>query len=166
MKLIDQQGKPSPLATKWRDDKEYPSVCQAMLKASYPPGLHDAAPSVEADKDAASRWFANETSAGKNAVGRMVAFYAMLQEGAAGKSIAPNRKSRPSPTPSGKSAPASTWTRATHESPSERNVPVGESKVSEPSVHINLQIHISPDASSDQIKEIFSNIAKYIYTKT
>ena len=34
-----------------------------------------------------------------------------------------------------------------------------------PSVHINLQIHISSDATPDQIDKIFESIAKHIYRK-
>ena len=35
-----------------------------------------------------------------------------------------------------------------------------------PSVHIDIQIHIQPGAETDQIKEIFKNMAKYLYGKT
>ncbi len=34
-----------------------------------------------------------------------------------------------------------------------------------PSVHIDLQIHIHPDADADQIREIFKNMALYLYNK-
>lgn len=32
-----------------------------------------------------------------------------------------------------------------------------------PDLNINIQIHISSDASPDQIKSIFENMAKYVY---
>lgn len=32
-----------------------------------------------------------------------------------------------------------------------------------PSVHIDLQIHISPDASVEQIDAIFASMAKHLY---
>lgn len=32
-----------------------------------------------------------------------------------------------------------------------------------PSVHIDLQIHISPEASAEQIDTIFASIAKHLY---
>ena len=34
-----------------------------------------------------------------------------------------------------------------------------------PSIHIDLQIHISPDASPDQIDKIFESISKHLYGK-
>lgn len=35
-----------------------------------------------------------------------------------------------------------------------------------PSVHIDLQIHISPDASPDQIDSIFASMAKHLYGRS
>ena len=32
-----------------------------------------------------------------------------------------------------------------------------------PSVHIDLQVHISPEASPDQIDNIFSSMAKHLF---
>ena len=34
-----------------------------------------------------------------------------------------------------------------------------------PSLHIDLQIHISPEASADQIDSIFASIAKHLYDR-
>lgn len=34
-----------------------------------------------------------------------------------------------------------------------------------PSVHIDIQVHISPDAGADQIDQIFSSMAKHLYRK-
>lgn len=36
----------------------------------------------------------------------------------------------------------------------------------DPTVHIDIQIHIHPDADADQIKEIFKNMALYLYNKS
>jgi len=33
----------------------------------------------------------------------------------------------------------------------------------QPSLHIDIQVHISPDAKSDQIEQIFSSMAKHLY---
>ena len=38
-----------------------------------------------------------------------------------------------------------------------------ESKSLAPSLHIDLQIHISPEASPDQIDKIFSSMSKHLY---
>ena len=34
-----------------------------------------------------------------------------------------------------------------------------------PSLHIDIQVHIHPDADATQVKEIFKNMAKYLYDK-
>lgn len=44
------------------------------------------------------------------------------------------------------------------------NVPIGPtSDVRNPSVHIDIQIHISPEASIDQIDQIFKSMSKHLY---
>jgi hypothetical protein len=84
----------------------------------------------------------------------MVAFYAMLLEGSQGKAQSPAQTG-----PRRTSAPP----KSEHPSGTREPLPQAPSPPGDPSIHINLQIHISPDASSDQIKEIFANISKYIY---
>jgi hypothetical protein len=39
----------------------------------------------------------------------------------------------------------------------------GGTPASSPSVHIDIQIHISPEASTDQIDQIFKSMAKHLY---
>ena len=51
-------------------------------------------------------------------------------------------------------SPLNLWTVPTPAPPQEN-----------PSVHIDLQIHIHPDADADQIREIFKNMAIYLYNK-
>jgi hypothetical protein len=34
-----------------------------------------------------------------------------------------------------------------------------------PAIHINLQIHISADASPEQIDQVFASMAKHVYQK-
>lgn len=35
-----------------------------------------------------------------------------------------------------------------------------------PSLHIDIQVHISPEASADQIEQVFASMAKHLYGKT
>lgn len=35
-----------------------------------------------------------------------------------------------------------------------------------PSLHIDIQVHISPEASSDQIEQVFASMAKHLYGRT
>jgi hypothetical protein len=41
--------------------------------------------------------------------------------------------------------------------------PPAASNGSSPSVHIDIQIHISPEASADQIDQVFKSMAKHLY---
>ena len=43
------------------------------------------------------------------------------------------------------------------------DVPPTPSKQATPSLHINIQVHISPDATTDQIDQIFASMAKHLY---
>lgn len=41
-----------------------------------------------------------------------------------------------------------------------------QSPTRQPSLHIDIQIHISPEAAPDQIEQIFASMAKHLYGKT
>jgi len=42
--IIDEDGKPSERATKWRDNAQYKKVCSEIIKETYPQELIDACP--------------------------------------------------------------------------------------------------------------------------
>lgn len=46
---------------------------------------------------------------------------------------------------------------------SRENPPPGETNVLEPSLHIDIQIHIDSTASAEQIDQIFSSMARHLY---
>jgi len=50
-----------------------------------------------------------------------------------------------------------------HEQANQSQNPSPNDKRNAPDLNINIQIHISSDASPDQIKSIFENMAKYLY---
>jgi hypothetical protein len=165
--IIDDDGKPKERAKLWRDDEHYPEVCEAILKEIYPKDLLDAVADPKTSRDKAERWFANHTGAGEAACRRMAVLYTVLMEAnpagetggsKTGESTKASKKSpeksraarkekaerppNPSPTPPAAQNPAT---------------PTG------PGININLQVHISADASADQIEQIFAAMAKHIY---
>ena len=164
--LVDDSGKPTPLANEWRSDEDYATACQKMLKAIYPGSLTDAVPPSEKDKDAARRWFSRELQVGEAAASKMAAFYVLLAE--ADPSVETTSKAtaaRPV-TPAAKRAGASTTTRERKErapDPSRRIDPPGSP---DPSLHIDIQVHIPSDASPEQIESIFSSMAKHLYRRS
>lgn len=168
MQIIDADGKPSPRATEWRSDEKYQKVCVAIVGELYPAELTDLFPDSNIDVARAKSWFMDTCSLGDNAASKIVSTFSLLKKGEvktdtdvivpttkpkASKSVNPNSKvkkkeasiSSPKPTP-------------------QQNPSATESLG--PTLHIDLQIHISPDASAEQIDTIFASMAKHLYGRT
>lgn len=166
-KIIDVDGKPTERAKQWRDDTLYPGVCEAILRESYPEELLDAIPDPAADKDGASRWFANHSGAGAASVKKMVQFYTLLTE------KDPSKASEAPKANGGERSKAVSATREPRKAqpakiqkpdpPPPPPPPAHHGRTEGPPVHINLQIHISADASADQIDQVFKSLAQHVY---
>jgi hypothetical protein len=163
MGIVDDDGKPTELAKKWRDDQQYTEICNKIKSEVYPKELLEASPNPTADRSTAERWFANHTGAGTAAVGKMVACYMFLCEadplkvkGAKSQSAVTVQKKRRTQPP----------TPEHEENQRTRNAPeISSDNSHHPQVCINLQIHISADASTEQIDQIFASMAKHIYQR-
>ncbi|MBC8394445.1 MAG: DUF5343 domain-containing protein [Deltaproteobacteria bacterium] len=162
--LIDDDGKTLELTKRWRDDKQYPDVCKELKNKHYPEELIQAVPNPSEDREAISRWFANYTGKGEVAVRKMSAIYILISE--AKIPIETISKSSNSQKPIKKEI---NKTAVKEKAP--KNV---SSKIQQkqdqtpkqerlPDININLQIHISSDASPDQIDKIFESMAKHVY---
>lgn len=169
--IIDDDGKTTEQAKLWRDDGHYPDVCKTIVNKVYPKELLEAVPNPNENRDAAKRWFANHTGAGESACNRMAALYTVLIEADStsqpdGKKLSSkpksqNNKNTKSTTKNNKKQSV-TEKSSSYDSPP----PVSASNRNEgPDININLQIHISADASSDQIEQIFAAMAKHIYKR-
>lgn len=164
--IIDDDGKPTARAKQWRDDGHYPDVCKAILQEIYPSDLRDAVDNPREDRSAAKRWFANHTGAGEAATSRMAALYTVLVEaepngGSETKKVTPKAAKKPKAAP----VPVSPARELSGEEPSSMVHDAKRGSHVGPDVNINLQIHISADASADQIEQIFASIAKHIYRR-
>lgn len=166
--IIDENGKPTDLANRWRDDKLYPGVCSEILEQVYPSELRDACPDPSKDRNSVERWFAQSTGAGTAAVAKIVAFYTLLCEADLSRAKIRGELKRKAKTQAPKPKhPMVTKGKVTKESSLAEPPATAPTAVAEfPDVRINLQIHISSDASPDQIDQIFSSIARHIYAKT
>lgn len=159
MGIIDQQGKPTERATRWRDDLEYAEVCREMRGELYPQELLDAVPGPSVDRQVVERWFAGRTRAGQVAARRFALVYELLTTAAL-----PAKREKPPRPPKGKPpVPGKTRGSVPDKPPIRLEEPMGISHVA-PSIHIDIQIHISPDAKSDQIDQIFASMAKHLRT--
>lgn len=158
MGIIDQDGKPTDRAIRWRDDVEYAEVCREIREEIYPQELLDAAPGPSINRPSVERWFATKTGTGQVATRRFAVVYELLATATLPeketKSTSPTR-----PKPTTKRRPKAA---AVEKPPIQKaEKPVTFSDL-EPSIHINIQIHISPDAKPSQIDEIFASMAKHL----
>ena len=169
MGLIDKDGKVNQeLANKWREDEHYAEVCKQIRQKIYPKELLDLSPSPNGSRAKTARWFRINASVGESIANKMAAVYELLTEAnpskgeemggsKAAKRDGVDKRSPKEPNPSNKSKEqfSESDTGKLPEPPS----------LKEPSIHIDIQIHISPDASAEQIEQVFANMAKYLYPK-
>jgi hypothetical protein len=180
--LLTAEGSPTPRAVRWRDDHQYPAVCSEIVEEVYPQELRDAVPSPSEDEQAARRWFMNRGGVGESAARQMASTYAFLSaaDPSAERETRPNssaKKARVAVNRGGSGRRAKAQTReavATSDAPpaggngvaphpTPPTSPHTPGRHSRPSLHIDLQIHIAPDASAAQIDQIFASMAKHLY---
>lgn len=157
MGIVDQEGKPTERATRWRDDVNYPEVCREIRSELYPQELLDAVPGPSVDRPAVERWFASRTGVGQTAAKRFAVVYELLTTAA----IPERREARRKPTKRKPPMKREAETGVPVESATAR----AEASLfsgTVPSIHIDIQIHISPDAKPDQIDQIFASMAKHL----
>jgi hypothetical protein len=171
--ILSEDNKPTTLAQKWRLDETYADAVQELVEATYPEGLVHVAPPGDADRQKIVSWFMRE-GLGQGAAGNKAATYLMIS------SPTPNEAPRAG-TASGSSekparAKTSTRKRGTEPTAPEeraRNRPQthsggaaemrGNSSPDSLPLNINIQIHISADAGTEQIESIFQAMRRYLY---
>lgn len=167
--LIDEDGKPTDRAVKWRDDAQYAKVCETIRSEVYPQELLDLAPDSSTSRQTIESWFANHTGFGNAAAKKLAVFYMLLLDAdpsKEGEASAPNNSKPPATnTPKRESVarsrpPSAPAAQAAGEKTvSERHA---HRATGQPLLHLNIQIHISPEATSEQIDQIFGSMAKYL----
>ena len=161
--IIDEENRTvQDLAIAWRDDERYAEICTEMLHRVYPAELIEAVPNPVADRDAAERWFAAVTGSGNAGVRRMVALYAVLAQP---DLTSMREKKVPAPRSRKKKEPTASMPRRETSMKRSTKAHVEDTQDSMPEIAINLQIHISSDATPDQIDAIFASMSKHIYRK-
>jgi len=169
--LIDDEGKTQDLARTWRDDSQYADACRQMRDRLYPEELISAFPKPSEDRAGVERWFANHTGKGQTAVRRMASIYAVIAEADISKRPETKAKVEPRPKPKAGGRTRATKETVTPVSPavsqpeSAAPTPPPADGLPAPELNINVEIHISADATPDQIDKIFESMAKHIYRK-
>lgn len=166
--LIDEDGKPTPRANDWRSDIKYKETCEAILNEIYPNELLELFPGPDFDKNAIIQWFMHTASVGEGTAKIYATEFILLNEGTPSNEEEQVKKEK---------VKRKLKKKAQDDNNSNNNN-VNESKQIEAiiqpatakeqnsnfssSIHIDLQIHISPEASNEQIESIFYNISKYL----
>ncbi len=161
--IIGDDGKPTELAYDWRDDKKYAEVCNSIVEAVYPQELrdlfHDSASSLEQ----MTSWFMRAAKVGEPAAKMYARTYMMLLEADPSKvddspkSTKP-RSEKPKVETKKKAKEISNPAPSTNQS---NHAPIEEHQFA-PRLHIDVQVHISPDSSPEQIEKIFEAMARHL----
>jgi len=149
--LVDQSGVPTSTWNSYRGAKHRAVLGQAIrtgyaeLYAFYP----DAHARANTEL---THVFSTSSSAGAQAIAKTVATFKALVEEA---EFSPEAEPAATSLPSGPlhTAPAA----------SSPQVPSPPKEGTGPEVHIDIQIHISPESSAQQIDKIFESMSKHLY---
>jgi len=173
--LLDQDNKPTDLATRWRHDDEYVSVCHEIRQKTYPHELIEAFSEADASqKEQIKSWFMKVGHVGESAARMYTDTYLLLTQADPERidekfsTPTPHRPTGPAPkTENKRSGRVPTI-------PAAVKTPTAESADNQgttthrrlPAIHIDVQVHISPDTSPEQIDRIFESMAKHLGTFT
>lgn len=161
--LLDEEGKPTDAAKKWRFDDTYREAADAMLRAAYPSDLIELAPPDDNDRQKAARWIMRAGDLGEGAARNKAATYFMIGASEPPSDLAAPKTTRQPRPAAAKQEPAKAAPRARSEAatPPAAHATSGGSDAMMP-LNVNVQIHISADATSEQIEAIFANMKKYL----
>lgn len=179
--LVNDEGKVTGLGERWRSDDDYQAVCEEIRKTTYPAELRESQPCPNPDKVAVKNWFMRTTGQGNDATEQMAAMYELLCEASVEGQTKMGAKPKPSESRARATGPKSAPRPTSPKTDSAilptavieplAPAPNGKSDIQHgsnhssvvPSLHIDIQIHISPEASSDQIDQIFKSMATHLY---
>jgi len=157
LNILNADGQPTEVADKWRQNGNDLKVISEILEGAYPEGLRELAPPSDLDRDKVIRWFQGE-KLGIGAARNKAATYIMVASGIPDevpKNPGSNgRKKREKAAP-----PAPAATKNERSAPTKAHPPRESRR--KPQLAVNVQIHISADASAQQIDAIFSSMRKY-----
>lgn len=192
--LFTDDGKPTDRYWDWMDDSKYPEVCKQIIHDLYPESVvHTFIAADDDERERLENWFQRTLDVSPAVAAQYASFYMLLlagdsskqDEATASKTLRTLRTPKATsgqtsgsrPRPNGAKAQAAstradeTYTSDTahtetgHEDEHHRATPKRAVRGIEPSLNINIQIHIPAEASPDQIEQIFKSMAKHLYQR-
>jgi len=162
--IIDEEGRATDLANQWRMDDTYPDAVEAIARVSYPEGLVTISPPSSPDRQKVVNWFMRQ-GLGEGSAKNKAATYLLVTNpvpNGAAPPVAQEGKRTSGQRAVERSTKESTTRPKTSEKPKRDS---SEDRAAAPGaipLNLNVQIHISADASSEQIETIFSAMRKYL----
>lgn len=166
--LIDEDNRATDLAQRWRHDDEYATVCHEIRAKVYPSDLVEAFPNADATKkESIKKWFMKVGQVGEMAAKMYADTYIMLSQA----DLSQPEKAPAKATPRKSAALPAVKVKSQRPVPETKNEnhqttpllqPVEPHARRLPAIHIDVQVHISPDTSAEQIDRIFGSMAKHL----
>jgi hypothetical protein len=171
--ILSEDFKATPLANKWRLDTTYKDAVEELIANVYPQSLRETAPANEGDRQKAITWFQQEGLGEGSAKNKAATYFLLGTE---------NPNEAPPKTATARNGKNDTATSAATRRVTQ---PAVKAKVKQGRnsdvprqrsnsnvngsdaipLNVNVQIHISADAGSEQIESIFSAMRRYLYDK-
>lgn len=160
--ILDDEGRATPLANRWRMDDTYQDAVDELISACYPEPLTTIAPPGAADRQTVVNWFMSQ-GLGEGSAKNKAATYLLLSSSDPGVTPVSGGRGEGGRVNGDAKKPKATARKNTPE----RSDAVAVDKDSAADRHImplnvNVQIHISADAGNDQINAIFMAMRKYL----
>ncbi|WP_315913952.1 DUF5343 domain-containing protein [Arthrobacter sp. lap29] len=170
--LIDSEGVPTEIALEFRFEETYPKACKTLLELNYPLEVRELFDTKDADPAAVATWFMRHSKSGQSSASVVSKFYLnLLAENPLPEATKPTSKRAAKPAvPLATVQPQISAKIQATDAPPALPLDHGQPPQSPPhpqqgvpSLHIDMQVHIDPAASADQIDSIFASMAKHLY---
>jgi hypothetical protein len=139
-----------------------------MLGLVYPQELLDLCSGNGFDRNAAKSLFLGK-GVGESAASNMTALFVLLKSGEVkekkdrNQTVAKKTTQNPKATSGKSSSQTAKQQDVPQQSVGEQSVATNPATSNRPNLHIDLQIHISPESTPEQIDSIFASMAKHLY---
>lgn len=166
--IIGADSKPTDLAYDWRDDSKYPEVCEKIIESIYPQELQDLYHTPDVQLSDVTSWFMRDAKVGEPAAKMFAATYIMLlqKKPQDAKDITKTNGAKPKAIKPKKAPAEKKKTSESKTNPADTPEPIpavgGKTHGFSPRLHIDVQVHISPESSPEQIDKIFESMAKHL----
>lgn len=163
--ILNDNNKPTDFAYEWRDDDKYQEACIKILESEYPQEIRDLFHEKSSALNDVKSWFARNAKIGESAAVKYARTYLLLLKG----EIQNGKTSNPTAA----KATKITKTINTPSSPPQKAKDTSETSINgstkeikgerfSPKLHLDIQIHISPESSAEQIDKIFESMSKHL----